>query len=47
MCAMSQQIHLTQSEAWRIVGRLEGGQTHAEVAIAIGVTQSVISKDME
>ncbi|GFY23170.1 transposable element Tcb2 transposase [Trichonephila clavipes] len=31
-------------EAWRIVGRLEGGQTQAEVAQAIGVSQSVISK---
>ncbi|GFW61741.1 transposable element Tcb2 transposase [Trichonephila clavipes] len=41
---MSQQSHLTDSEAWRIVGRLEGGQTQAEVAQAIGVSQSVISR---
>ncbi|GFV58827.1 hypothetical protein TNCV_1673561 [Trichonephila clavipes] len=30
-------------EAWRVVGRLEGGQTQAEVAEANGVSQSVIS----
>ncbi|GFU16057.1 hypothetical protein TNCV_1300131 [Trichonephila clavipes] len=36
--------HLTESEAWRVVGRLEGGQTQAEVAQAIGVSQSVISR---
>ncbi|GFW95774.1 hypothetical protein TNCV_5023091 [Trichonephila clavipes] len=28
----------------RVVGRLEGGQTQAEVAQAIGVSQSVISR---
>ena len=44
MCAMSQRTHLTQSEAWRVVGRLEGGQTQAEVATDIGVAQSVISR---
>ncbi|GFW42565.1 hypothetical protein TNCV_4257591 [Trichonephila clavipes] len=31
-------------EAWRVVGRLEEGQTQAEVAQAIGVSQSVISR---
>ncbi|GFT15416.1 hypothetical protein TNCV_3264371 [Trichonephila clavipes] len=25
MCTMSQRSHLTDSEAWRVVGRLEGG----------------------
>ncbi|GFX72717.1 transposable element Tcb2 transposase [Trichonephila clavipes] len=35
----SQQNHLTDSEAWRVVGRLEGGQTQA-----IRVSQSVISR---
>ncbi|GFX59492.1 hypothetical protein TNCV_3373691 [Trichonephila clavipes] len=30
--------------AWRVVGMLEGGQTQAEVAQAIGVSQSVISR---
>ncbi|GFW60995.1 transposable element Tcb2 transposase [Trichonephila clavipes] len=44
MSTMSQQSHLTDSEAWRVVGRLEGGQTQAEVAQAIGVSQSVISR---
>ncbi|GFW41389.1 transposable element Tcb2 transposase [Trichonephila clavipes] len=41
---MSQRSHLTDLEAWRVVGRLEGGQTYAEVAQAIGVSQSVISR---
>ncbi|GFW66082.1 transposable element Tcb2 transposase [Trichonephila clavipes] len=31
-------------EAWRVIGRLEGGQTQAEVGQAIGVSQSVISR---
>ncbi|GFW40682.1 HTH_Tnp_Tc3_2 domain-containing protein [Trichonephila clavipes] len=41
---MYQRSHLTDSESWRAVGRLEGGQTQAEVAQAIGVSQSVISR---
>ncbi|GFV43413.1 HTH_Tnp_Tc3_2 domain-containing protein [Trichonephila clavipes] len=41
---MSQRSHLTDSEAWRAVGRLQGGQTQPEVAQAIGVSQSVISR---
>ncbi|GFW57835.1 transposable element Tcb2 transposase [Trichonephila clavipes] len=44
MSTMSQRSHLTDSEAWRVVGRLEGGRTQAEVAQAIGVSQSVISR---
>ncbi|GFW36822.1 transposable element Tcb2 transposase [Trichonephila clavipes] len=32
------------SEAWRVVGSLEGGQTQAKVAQSIGVSQSVISR---
>ncbi|GFW34605.1 transposable element Tcb2 transposase [Trichonephila clavipes] len=44
MSTMSQRSHLTDSEAWGAVGRLEGGQTQAEVAQAIGVSQSVISR---
>ncbi|GFS50834.1 transposable element Tcb2 transposase [Trichonephila clavipes] len=44
MSMMSQRSHLTDSEAWRVVGRLEGGQIQAEVAQAIGVSQSVISR---
>ncbi|GFS57454.1 transposable element Tcb2 transposase [Trichonephila clavipes] len=31
---MSQRSHLTHSEAWRVVGRLEGGQTQAETGSA-------------
>ncbi|GFV27656.1 hypothetical protein TNCV_4051651 [Trichonephila clavipes] len=39
------QRDLTDSEAWIVVGRIEGGQTQkAEVAQAIGVSQSVISR---
>ncbi|GFX12382.1 transposable element Tcb2 transposase [Trichonephila clavipes] len=44
MSTMSQRSHLTNSEACRVVGKLEGGQTQAEVAQAIGVSQSVISR---
>ncbi|GFV55241.1 transposable element Tcb2 transposase [Trichonephila clavipes] len=44
MSTMSQRSHLTESEAWRVVGRLEGGQTQAEIAQAIEVSQSVISR---
>ncbi|GFT87660.1 transposable element Tcb2 transposase [Trichonephila clavipes] len=44
MSTMSQRSHLTDSEAWRVVGRLEGGQTQDEVAQAIGVLQNVISR---
>ncbi|GFU80464.1 transposable element Tcb2 transposase [Trichonephila clavipes] len=42
---MSQRSHLTDSEAWRVVGRLEGGETQAEVAQVIGMSQSVISRN--
>ncbi|GFV90021.1 transposable element Tcb2 transposase [Trichonephila clavipes] len=44
MSTMSQRSHLTDSKAWRVVGRLEGGQTQAEVAQAIGVSQRVNSR---
>ncbi|GFW48180.1 transposable element Tcb2 transposase [Trichonephila clavipes] len=44
MSTMSQRSHLTNSEAWRVVGRLEVSQTQTEVAQAIGVSQSVISR---
>ncbi|GFV33538.1 hypothetical protein TNCV_4566531 [Trichonephila clavipes] len=44
MSTMSQRSHLTHLEFWRVVGRLEGGQTQAELAQAIGVSQSVISR---
>ncbi|GFY26962.1 transposable element Tcb2 transposase [Trichonephila clavipes] len=41
---MSKRSHLTKSEAWRVVGRLEGGQTQAEVEQANGVSQSATSR---
>ncbi|GFU86436.1 transposable element Tcb2 transposase [Trichonephila clavipes] len=44
MSTISQRSHLTDSEAWRVVGRLEEGQIQVEVAQAIGVSQSVISR---
>ncbi|GFW93766.1 transposable element Tcb1 transposase [Trichonephila clavipes] len=44
MSTLPQRSHLIDSEACRVVGRLEGGQTQAEVAQAIGVSQSVISR---
>ncbi|GFY15601.1 transposable element Tcb2 transposase [Trichonephila clavipes] len=44
MSTMSQRSHLTDSEAWRVVGRLVGGQTPVEVVQVIGVSQSVISR---
>ncbi|GFX91087.1 transposable element Tcb2 transposase [Trichonephila clavipes] len=44
MSTMSQRIHLTDSEAWRVVGRLEEGQTEAEVAQAIGVSQMLTAR---
>ncbi|GFV64503.1 hypothetical protein TNCV_1042771 [Trichonephila clavipes] len=44
MSTMSQRSHLTDSEAWTVVGRLEGGQTQDEVAQAIGVSKRVISR---
>ncbi|GFU22879.1 transposable element Tcb2 transposase [Trichonephila clavipes] len=44
MSTMSQRSHLTDSEAWRAVGRLEGGQPQAEVAQAIGVSQMLTAQ---
>ncbi|GFV37032.1 HTH_Tnp_Tc3_2 domain-containing protein [Trichonephila clavipes] len=44
MSTMSKRSHLTDSEAWRVVCRLEGGQTQDEVVQAIGVSQSVLSR---
>ncbi|GFT82223.1 hypothetical protein NPIL_301521 [Nephila pilipes] len=41
---MSQRRHLTDSEAWSIVGCFEGGQAWAEVEEATGVAQSLISR---
>ncbi|GFV19021.1 transposable element Tcb2 transposase [Trichonephila clavipes] len=44
MSTMSQRSHLIDSEAWRVVGRLEEGQTQAETVQALGVSQSVVSR---
>ncbi|GFV57691.1 transposable element Tcb2 transposase [Trichonephila clavipes] len=44
MSTMSQRSHSTDSEAWRVVGRLEEGQTQAETVKVFGVSQSVISR---
>ncbi|GFY06287.1 transposable element Tcb2 transposase [Trichonephila clavipes] len=44
MSTMSLRNHLTDSEAWRVVGRLERGQTQAETVQAFGVSQSGISR---
>ena len=41
---MAQQRDLPESLAWRAIGRLEAGQSQREVANAIGVAQSVISR---
>ncbi|GFQ86882.1 hypothetical protein TNCT_639661 [Trichonephila clavata] len=40
MNVMSILGHLTESEAWRVDSRLEGGQAEAEVAEATGVSHS-------
>ncbi|GFW03428.1 hypothetical protein TNCV_1739781 [Trichonephila clavipes] len=42
-CGKSMELR-ERTEVWRVVGRLEGGQTQAEVTQAIGVSQSVISR---
>ena len=44
MYVMSQRTHLAQSEASRVVGQLKGNQSQADVATAILVAQSVISR---
>ncbi|GFT94738.1 transposable element Tcb2 transposase [Trichonephila clavipes] len=44
MNTISQRSHLTDSEAWSVVGSLEGRQTQAEVAQAIGVSQSLYAR---
>ena len=41
---MRQRRHLSESETWKVVGLLDGGKTQVEVAKAIGVAQSVISR---
>ncbi|GFX72301.1 HTH_Tnp_Tc3_2 domain-containing protein [Trichonephila clavipes] len=41
---MSQQRDLPESMAWRVIGRLESGQTQRSVADAIGVARSVVAR---
>ncbi|GFV18257.1 hypothetical protein TNCV_3219311 [Trichonephila clavipes] len=44
---MSQQRDLPESMAWRVIGRLESGQTQSSVADAVGVAKSVVAKAVE
>ncbi|GFX86341.1 HTH_Tnp_Tc3_2 domain-containing protein [Trichonephila clavipes] len=41
---MSQQRDLPESMAWRVIGRLESGQTQRSVADAVGVARSVAAR---
>ncbi|GFW39049.1 HTH_Tnp_Tc3_2 domain-containing protein [Trichonephila clavipes] len=41
---MSQQRYLPESMAWRVIGRLESGQTQRSVADAVGVARSVVAR---
>ncbi|GFY32654.1 transposable element Tcb2 transposase [Trichonephila clavipes] len=41
---MSQQRNLPESMAWRVIGRLESGQTQCSVADAVGVARSVVAR---
>ncbi|GFX67769.1 HTH_Tnp_Tc3_2 domain-containing protein [Trichonephila clavipes] len=41
---MSQQHDLPESMAWRVIGRLESGQTQRSVADAVGVARSVVAR---
>ncbi|GFW48786.1 hypothetical protein TNCV_4243661 [Trichonephila clavipes] len=41
---MSQQLDLPESMAWRVIGRLESGQTQRSVADAVGVARSVVAR---
>ncbi|GFV77655.1 HTH_Tnp_Tc3_2 domain-containing protein [Trichonephila clavipes] len=41
---MSQQRDLPESMAWRVIGRLESGQTQRGVADAGGVARSVVAR---
>ncbi|GFS62631.1 transposable element Tcb2 transposase [Trichonephila clavipes] len=44
MSTVSQRSHLTDSEAWRVVGRLEGAKLKPKLAQAIGVSQSLYAR---
>ncbi|GFU15162.1 transposable element Tcb2 transposase [Trichonephila clavipes] len=41
---MSLQRDLPESMAWRVIGRLESGQTQRSVADAVGVARSVVAR---
>ncbi|GFY32512.1 HTH_Tnp_Tc3_2 domain-containing protein [Trichonephila clavipes] len=41
---MSLQRELPESMAWRVIGRLESGQTQRSVADAVGVARSVVAR---
>ncbi|GFT04677.1 transposable element Tc1 transposase [Trichonephila clavipes] len=41
---MSQQRDLPESMAWRVIGRLESGQTQRGVSDAVGVARSVVAR---
>ncbi|GFU87364.1 transposable element Tcb2 transposase [Trichonephila clavipes] len=41
---MSQQRDLPESIAWRVIGRLESGQTQRSVTDAVGVARSVVAR---
>ncbi|GFX66630.1 hypothetical protein TNCV_1427961 [Trichonephila clavipes] len=41
---MSQQRDLPESMAWRVIGRLESGQTQRSVADAVRVARSVVAR---
>ncbi|GFS91447.1 HTH_Tnp_Tc3_2 domain-containing protein [Trichonephila clavipes] len=41
---MSQQHDLPESMAWRVISRLESGQTQRSVAHAVGVARSVVAR---
>jgi transposase len=41
---MSQQRDLLESMAWRVISRLESGQTQRSVADAVGVARSVVAR---
>ncbi|GFU42771.1 HTH_Tnp_Tc3_2 domain-containing protein [Trichonephila clavipes] len=41
---MSQQRDLPESMAWRVIGRLESGQTQHSVADAVGVARSIVAR---
>ncbi|GFW45249.1 hypothetical protein TNCV_4733571 [Trichonephila clavipes] len=41
---MSQQRDLPESMAWRVIGKLESGQTQRSVTDAVGVARSVVAR---